>query len=463
MQTTNEVRRRIRPSRTKAASALFLTQISAALINLPVTILLARTMGPDSYGEYQFLNRLAIIAVSVICLGYPHAIAWAANKSSSKQEDRSIVRFLLAISTAGGILCAALSVILLELDIQFGSPTAWLVFGLFPIFNLISANLINFFRGKLIASGIAAIKITQALSWLVLCLGLVFTQQLSVVTAAIAMLVSQVVSALAGILVVVFRGVFWGAGKRIDARGITSFSLRVFPGLAVRDLNVYLDQIVIALFLSTRDLGLYAVAVSLTTSLALMSGPVINTVQPIIQSADESEQAETIAKAFAATICVIGIPAASLAIVSPWLAPLVYGDAFSSSVFLIQILCLASFIDALNSCAHGALLGLNSPGRSSWSSSIGLVISVGLWIFLLPALGTTGAALTSVTAYLAVLVFMFAALKSVLSISAASLLGLIVKSVPTTAGAIWRHILNVARHAISRLASKSRRMKVDAK
>lgn len=432
-----------------------MTQISAAVINLPVTILLARTLGPEAYGEYQLLNRIAIIAVSVICFGYPHAIAWAANRSTSRKEDRSIVRFVLSISSVGGLVCALIAVIMSELKIHPGQPTAWLVFGLFPLFNLLSANLINFFRGKLDASGIAVIKLTQAASWLVLCVSLVFTSNLTVFTAAVAMLASQVISALAGVAKLFMRNLLAGKTQKIDLKEITSFSARVFPGLAIRDLNVYLDQIVIALYLSTMDLGYYAVAVSLTTSLALLSGPVINTVQPIIQSAKPDERPSAIANAYAATIIVIGAPAIALAIIAPLAAPLIYGQQFSSSILLIQILCAASFIDALNSCAHGALLGLGKPGRSSWSSSIGLIASILLWIVMLPSFGTVGAATTSVIAYLLVQIFMFRSLTSAILVRSPAFMTLVIKALPRTFLKITKHALGLFARLLKRRSSES--------
>lgn len=438
--TTPEV---ARPSRINAAGGLFITQIVAAIVNLPVTILLARNLGPDSYGEYQLLNRLALISVSLVCFGYPHAIAWAANKSTSDREDRSIIRLLVTVSMSGGLVCALGGVILHELGLHPGGATAWLAFGFFPLFNLFSANLINFFRGKLDATGIAAVKMTQALAWLVICLTLVFTNSLSVTTAAIAMLSSQAISAIVGISVIGARQLLRGERDRTDIRAITSFSARVYPGLAIRDLNVYLDQIIIAIFLSTRDLGLYAVAVSLTTSLALLSGPVINTVQPLIQSVDENDRISATARAYSATLIVIGLPAVALAVIAPWVAPLLYGPQFVSSVPLIQILCVAALLDSLNSCAHGALLGLNRPGRSSWSSAFGLVSSVALWSVLIPALGTTGAAVTSILTYCVVQFFMFSSLRNALGTKTGSFLSMIFKTIPSTFMLLSRHALRI--------------------
>ncbi|CAH0267281.1 hypothetical protein SRABI83_03548 [Arthrobacter sp. Bi83] len=365
------------------------------------------------------------------------------------------MRLLIFVSLAGGLVMAMIAVVLHELGFHPGGSSAWLAFGLFPLFNLFSANVINFFRGKLEASGIATVKLTQALSWLVFCLVLVFTDQLSVTTAAFSMVASQIISATAGLASMGLRGLLHGRRDSTDTRAITSFSVRVFPGLAIRDLNAYLDQIVIAIFLSTRDLGLYAVAVSLTTSLALLSGPVINTVQPLIQSVHETERASAIARAYAATLIVIGIPATMLAASAPWIAPIIYGQEFSSSIFLIQILCAAALFDALNSCAHGALLGMNRPGRSSWSSSLGLVASILLWFLLLPPLGTAGAAVTSIVAYLIVQMFMFSSLKTVLRVGVWTLVVMILRAIPATFMDIFWHAIGLITKRSRRVASQS--------
>lgn len=377
------------------AAALFITQIAVAIVNLPITILLARTLAPEGLGQYQLLNRSALIAISVACLGFPHAIAWASASAQSDLDRRSVVRTAMISMFGAAALISIGAVIAVSTGLFGADPIVWWCFAGYAATNVATANIVNYYRGVLDIRSIAAIRLSQAALWLLSCLALAAVGHLSISSAAVAMVSAQVLSLSVGFFLLHRHGFLFGSVSNANRRPIARFSFKVFPGLAIREWSVHLDQIFIGLFLAAYDVGIYAVAASIALSLSLISGPLTNTVQPVMQRS-EVDRTETAAKYFGASLIIIGIPASILAAVAGTLIPIVYGSAFHGSVAIAQVLCLSAVAAALGACGQGLLLGMGAPGRGSFAAILGFTSSVALWVVLIPLLGAMGAAWASV-------------------------------------------------------------------
>lgn len=420
-------------SRRKAALLLFLTQASVAVLGLPVTVILARTMGPSDYGTFQLLNRLALVTVTALCLGYPHAIAWRAARSRRRGEDRSLVRLLGAISVGGGLAAFAVAALLFLFDGYPGDSLSWWLISLFPLANLLSANIVNFFRGKLNASGIAWVKIVQVVTWGA---GIGFgvaVGQMTVSWAVASSVASQFLSVAAGLVMLASRGQLVGAAIPIDKGEVFRFALATYPGLALRDVNVYAAQLLIGFMLSTYDLGLYAAGASLAAVLGLLSGPISNTTQPVIQHVPDDQRPHAVAMSFAAALMVVGLPAAAITVCAPILVPVLYGADFAPATTVVQILCWAAVSDSLGAVAYGALVGVGRPGRSSVSAAIGAASTIALVFLLLPVWGAPGAAIATLAANVLTLTVAFDALRRSLAFPAHRLLWMSICSIPDVA------------------------------
>ncbi|MFE5702460.1 oligosaccharide flippase family protein [Rhodococcus koreensis] len=419
------------------AAALFITQITVALVNLPITILLARTLAPEGLGQYQLLNRSALIAISIACLGFPHAIAWASASAQSNYDRRSVVRTAMISTLVAAVLISLGAVIAVSTGLFDADPIVWWCFAGYAATNVAAANIVNYYRGILDIRSIAAIRLSQATLWLFSCLLLAAVGGLSIHSAAVAMVSAQALSLSVGLLKLHRQGSLVGSASRSNRTTIVRFSFRVFPGLAIREWSVHLDQIFIGLFLAAYDVGIYAVAASIALSLSLVSAPLTNTVQPVMQRCVANRET-TAAKYFGASLVIVGIPALILAAFAGVLIPMVYGGAFQGSVAIAQILCLSAVPAALSACGQGLLLGMGAPGRGSFAAILGFTSSVVLWLVLIPLLGAIGAAWASVIgATLTSLAIAYFVARE-LGMRLGHLAGLTLKKIPIATAAIFR-------------------------
>jgi O-antigen/teichoic acid export membrane protein len=251
------------------------------------------------------------------------------------------------------------------------------------------------------------------MSWLAVTVILLSLGKITLVNAVFTLVGCQLISALVALRVVVRSGALRKSSLVARTRETETwrFARHVFVGVTIRDWNVYLDQLILGLILPHRELGIYAVAAGLTLALSLLSAPITTTTQPIVQSATSTEIVSTACGLFAATLVLVGVVALLLALASPIFVPLILGNAYLGAVRIIQILAVGVVLDAMNSCLHGVLLGVNAPASSSRSAALGLLVNVVGWTALLPHYGILGAAITSDLAYAAVTVSMAIAVR----------------------------------------------------
>jgi O-antigen/teichoic acid export membrane protein len=168
-------------------------------------------------------------------------------------------------------------------------------------------------------------------------------------------------------------------------------------------LNFRLDQMLMAAILPAEMLGLYLVAVVWSLSLSPCLGAVATTLFPHVASHAGSERQR---RAFIDVVKLSGaaalLAAAGLALMTPWILPLVFGPEFAPSVPAALTLVLAAAALGFNQVLEEGLRGLGRPTAVLWSEVVGLAISVVLLVLLLRPLGIIGAALASLCGYASV-------------------------------------------------------------
>lgn len=185
---------------------------------------------------------------------------------------------------------------------------------------------------------------------------------------------------------------FRGVVLRLQVR----YGSRVAFGSAANLLIARLDQFLLVGIVSSRDLGLYAVAVTASG----LSGPVgqgvAQVLMPHLRNArhlDDASASDWTARAAArwtlvASTCVAVIVAAS----AHWLLPAVLGSGFAGAVTALWILLPGQIANDFGTVVGAKLQADGHPGVVSQGLGVAaLVTVVGLW-FAVARYGITGAA-----------------------------------------------------------------------
>jgi O-antigen/teichoic acid export membrane protein len=206
------------------------------------------------------------------------------------------------------------------------------------------------------------------------------------------------------------------------AKQMLSYGAKVHLGQVSGLANVNLDQVLMAAWLPPTYLGLYVVAVS-SASLSQMLAQAVQTVTMpgIAREPSDVERGTLLRRVFRRYWLIsLGIMLA-MAVILPILIPVVFGHAFTPSIWPAEVLLLASCFKGAEQVLGGGAGASGNPWLGSKASLVALLVTMGLLYALLRKIGIMGAAIATAAAYLAELTVVIYGLRRTHSISPISL------------------------------------------
>ncbi|MEJ7785562.1 MAG: oligosaccharide flippase family protein [Solirubrobacteraceae bacterium] len=216
---------------------------------------------------------------------------------------------------------------------------------------------------------------------------------LTVATAAAAYLIGALLGAL------LFLQAVDGMQRLVFDRRRTAeaakFGVKSWLSTVALTANSRLDLILMAALVSSHELGLYAIAVTVASVMHGLIGAVSNALFPRVAEGD----GEIVARCSRITVAVVAIVGAVLALVSPWMIPFVFGEAFADAVPMFIILQIASVPMAGGFVLSSALSAANNPAATMRAELVALAFTVPTLILFLPDHGGLLAAVVSLIGY----------------------------------------------------------------
>jgi O-antigen/teichoic acid export membrane protein len=379
-------------SRTMVLTALTALALPAsAVVTAPI---LARVLEPDGRGELAAVLAPLALGPLIFSFGLPEAITYYV--ASKKVAVLSAARVGVIMGACGGlvalIVLVATSPLLLDRheDVQT----------LFVVLALTLPVVLGLTMLRYVAQGYDRFDLVRRERWFsvvsrVALIGvLALAGHLTVTSAAWATHGTGMLALL--LLFPILRAGGRRREPRADPRALARFGARTWIGTLSGVLVLRLDQALLVPLAGARELGYYAVAVSLA-EIPLGGLYAIRDVS-FTASADRRDP-EFVARV-ARMVTLISVPACLAGVaIAPAVVPFAFGDAFSSATPMTQILFLAMVPSAVATVLSAALFASNRPGLVSIAQSLALVVTVAGLFALVPEIGAIGAAWTSLAAY----------------------------------------------------------------
>jgi O-antigen/teichoic acid export membrane protein len=185
------------------------------------------------------------------------------------------------------------------------------------------------------------------------------------------------------------------------ARKGLDFGLKSWLGGLAQLANARLDQLLMITVVSSRELGLYAVATTLSGASSLATGALAPPLMTRVASGETRLMADAVRVALAGTL-VLNV---ALALITPVLLTVLFGPEFSHAVPTAIVLLAANVPLSAGAVLSSALQADGAPVIPSVGEGIALIITVVGLIALLKPLGGLGAALVSLAAYSASFIY----------------------------------------------------------
>jgi len=380
-------------------------------------ILSARMLGPAGRGEYAAVIVWPMGIAGFFAFGINQAVVFHIGQrtfSSSQTATAVTVIGILqsALSIAVGLVVVPMALAKYSATVQH----LGIVFVLLTPAMIFSGYPASLFQGTQDFARFNLIRVLAPLTYALLLIGMFVTHHFNLEMVIDSQLGGYIVALAIGSVMawrlldlrmewrseVIPRLVHYGA--RTQALSVTYF------------FNQRIDQLLLSLLVPPRQLGLYAVAVTLSTSVSIFP-QAAGIVAFSKGSAQHAESAKhTIGRAFQSSFIWLLISCSVLY----WLAPLaiqwVFGETFGGSVTACRVLLPGAFAAGLSLVLYNAASALGRPGLASYAEGAGVFVTAAGLYELVPRFGFIGAAIVSSAAYITSLLVMLVLARRVLGI-----------------------------------------------
>jgi O-antigen/teichoic acid export membrane protein len=377
------------------------TNVFVALLGFATGPFLARALGPADRGVLAAIVVPLTIAPWVVGLGLP---AYATREAARGQALGLLVGSLGAASVAIGLLAlgpAVPTAAFLSQGKDVVQHYLLIGFALLPLTllaNLFFALLNGAQRWRaLVAARVAPFLVTAVAISVLYVLG-----DLTVSSAALTTIVGMTLPILPAV-------VSFGLMRvRISLRCITDglrFGLRSWIGTLGSLTKYRLDQLMMIPLTSSRQLGLYVVAVTISGAADVVTTAVSQVASPRVSQGDRV----LAARGMRVLLFMVTLAAGVIAVVVPWLLPALFGSLFSDAIGMTWILLAASIPGQGSFALSSMLTAAGRPGLVTVGELFALSVTVPGLLLLLPPLGGIGAALVSLVAYSVAFIYLLVA------------------------------------------------------
>ena len=361
----------------------------AAVIAGPIT---ARTLGADGRGELAAIISVLTVAPILLDLGLGQ---WLARERARGGRRTDLLGTALPLAVAFSLVGAALAYPLSQW-LGSGRPvvTTFLLIGLLlmPV-SVVLHVLVGLAIGESRWGLYAATRIVSSVLPVAAIVILALFGWLTVASAAAAYLVAGL---MAGFLLLgPLRGLHRLSFDRRRARVAARFGGKSWLSQVAGSANNRLDQALMAGLVSSRQLGLYAVAVTIASITHGLTLAVSAALFPLVAEGDR----EIAARSCRVTIGLVFAVGAVLAAGSPAIVPFVFGAEFGDAVPMVIVLLAASVPLAAAVVLAAALVATNEPGAAMRAEIVALVVTIPGLVAFVPAGGGLAAAIISLIAY----------------------------------------------------------------
>jgi len=369
--------------------------------SLGIQSALAWLLGPAGRGSYAVCILFAMMLGVVFALSVDRAGQYLVASGRAQVVDGVLVT--LSVGLAGSALGVAAGYVLIHSGAEFFTKATALSFKLSLILvplNVLSESLIFLLMGIRRFAWMSRIAVIRVITHLAATLVLVWGLDLGVNGALVALMVGNAVSIAVGLGFL--RSQYGLAPRRLRGRDFTallSFGVRYWIANLGSQMNFRIGTVVLAWFVTTPEIGIFAAAASLVSRILLIPDAIEAALLPRV-ARDPRGRTELVAQVARLSLIVCGVLLAVLVIVSRPLVALLFSRDFLPAVPLIWMIAVGMLVHAGSKVLVAYFMGINRPAVCSWAVVSAVLANFGALMILLPAIGLPGAAWAMSIGYL---------------------------------------------------------------
>lgn len=387
--------------RLRSAAWVFSSQVASIALAMPVSILLARVLGPEGKGVLSVVQQIAVVGAAVLNVGLGPAFTFRAAKREVHGPYAVGLSLTLSLAAAAVLLSvfvvtrARIGPALLPEE-----PFVLLALGALAVGPVIFSQVMS---GLLVGAGsVRTSSLVSVGSLAVQLAGFVCLALVGALTpgSAIAVWILAVSGAAVAMGALGYRvraaGVLDGAAALL--RRIWRFGLAAWASNGLGQIALRVDVFMVAYFIDATAVGVYSIAVTVAELLWVLPGALNAVLVPKVAGAADTdvEVATRLSRSLWPVAACSGLALWALSVP---VIPLLFGEDFRGAIVPLGLLLPGAVAIAVASMASAYLYGIGHPGDWTKASATNVVVNLGANIVLIPVMGIGGAALASSISY----------------------------------------------------------------
>lgn len=401
------------------------TQVAILALGAGSGILSARLLGPVGRGELAALVLWPSMLIFLAAMGIDQAIVFFTGKHSFGHSE--IWTASIALGLVQSLLVILVGMLIIPAALQHYPSKVRDLSYLFLAFSplvILCGYPGDIFQGRMELTRFNVLRTTPAV---------VYTGGLFLLLLTRRPLLEDVVAFQLLGYAMAFLGGCWLLHRcqlirlrwnRTACQGIFAFGFKTQLGNVSNFVNRSADQLVLSLFVAPRELGLYAVAVTVATGIGFLPQAAGMVTLASGSNADEAEAKRVVSRNFRISLVWLIVACATLFAIAGPLIRFAFGPAFSGSTLACRILLPGVVALGLNQVLYDGARSFGHPALPSYAEGAATAVTlVGLYL-LLPRYGFAGAAIASTCAYAGSFILMLFLTRTKLRLGVWELVGL---------------------------------------
>jgi len=385
----------------RSAKLIFLTDITIMAATMISSLVGARALGPAGRGDLLVIVLWPPVIAMIAGLGLPTAYRyWMAKEPQrvSRLFSNAVVYTIIV-----GLIAVTLADVIVPHLVGTRAPQVMTLVRIYQI-NIPAALFLDLMRGLLEGTrrfgwaGAARLIFfgIQGLGFAGLWVG----GHLTVTTACFIMIAAQASSMLLALIAVLYQLRPSWRPDWTEFRNSLRYSLRDYPGVVADYTTLRLDQLMLGGMASNVSIGLYVIAVRLSEMTTLAADAIADALMPEVAASGTAKRAELLtARSLRLAIYMHLLLLGPLWLGAPSILRLLFGEGFVPATSAFRWLLVAAGVWSCGSILISGLRGFGHPGVSTLARFSAAVVTGVSLLVLLPRMGITGAAISSLLGY----------------------------------------------------------------
>lgn len=383
---------------------LFIEKILRMGVGLFIGIWVARYLGPEQFGLFNYALSLVALFVTFSTLGLDTIVVRKLVEDESKREELIATAFWLRLTGAFSVLLILATATLFTTNDHYTNILVFIIASatIFQAFNVTT----YYFQAKVLSRYLVYVNIV----------GLVLSSVAKVILILLhAPLIAFVLLVLIDSMILAFGFVYFYIKKNLTFnikatlfKRKTAISLLkdswplILSGISI-SLYMRIDQVMIKEMLNTEAVGQYAAAVRISEAWYVIPMVIVSSLFPAIINAKQKSQElynARLQKVYYLMVWMALAIAFPITFLSDWIINILYGIEYNEAASVLMIHIWTSVFVFLGVVTEHHLIAVNRTFKSFIRTFIGAILNIVFNLVFIPKYGINGAAIATLLSQL---------------------------------------------------------------